>query len=155
MLPPLALPVTGTIYRGYRNEEGDSGMNIGEAARRSGLPAKTIRYYEETGLIAPVARAENGYRHYSDTDVHKLRFVGHARRLGFSVGVCSQLLSLYENNKRHSGDVKVIAEEHLSHVEAKIKELKELRSTLSHLIDHCHGDNRPNCPILEGIAEGR
>ncbi len=129
-------------------------MNIGEAARRSGLPAKTIRYYEETGLIAPAARAENGYRDYAETDVHKLRFVRHARSLGFSVEVCTQLLSLYEDKNRHSADVKAIAQEHLDEVDAKIKELQELRSTLSHLVEHCHGDDRPDCPILEGIAEG-
>jgi len=129
-------------------------MNIGEAARRSGLSAKTIRYYEETGLIAPAARAENGYRDYSDTDVHKLRFVRHARGLGFSVDECSQLLSLYQDTGRQSADVKAIAEKHLSDVEAKIRELEELRNTLSHLVTCCHGDNRPDCPILEGIAEG-
>ena len=129
-------------------------MNIGEAARRSGLPAKTIRYYEETGLIAPAARAENGYRDYTETDVHKMRFVRHARGLGFSVEVCSQLLGLYEDKGRKSADVKAIAQEHLSEVDDKIKELQELRSTLSHLVDHCHGDNKPDCPILEGIAEG-
>lgn len=129
-------------------------MNIGEAARLSGLPAKTIRYYEETGLIAPAARAENGYRDYTETDVHKMRFVRHARGLGFSVEVCSQLLGLYEDKGRKSADVKAIAQEHLSEVDDKIKELQELRSTLSHLVEHCHGDNKPDCPILEGIAEG-
>jgi MerR family copper efflux transcriptional regulator len=129
-------------------------MNIGEAARRSGLSAKTIRYYEETGLIAPAARAENGYRDYSDRDVHKLRFVRHARGLGFSVEECSQLLSLYQDKERHSSDVKAIAEQHLADVEDKIRELQELRNTLSHLVTCCHGDNRPDCPILEGIAEG-
>ena len=129
-------------------------MNIGEAARRSGLSAKTIRYYEDTGLIAPAARAENGYRDYSDTDVHKLRFVRHARGLGFSVDECSQLLSLYQDKTRQSADVKAIAEKHLSDVEDKIRELQELRKTLSHLVTCCHGDNRPDCPILAGIAEG-
>jgi MerR family copper efflux transcriptional regulator len=129
-------------------------MNIGEAARRSGLSAKTIRYYEDTGLIAPAARAENGYRDYSDTDLHKLRFVRHARGLGFSVDECSQLLSLYQDKTRQSADVKAIAEKHLSDVEDKIRELQELRNTLSHLVTCCHGDNRPDCPILEGIAEG-
>ena len=129
-------------------------MNIGEAAQRSGLSAKTIRYYEESGLIAPAARAENGYRDYSDTDVHKLRFVRHARGLGFSVDDCAQLLSLYQDKSRHSADVKAIAQQHLSDVENKIRELEELRNTLSHLVDCCHGDNRPDCPILEGIAEG-
>lgn len=129
-------------------------MNIGEASRQSGLPAKTIRYYEETGLIAPPVRAENGYRHYTETDVHKLRFVRHARGLGFSVDECSQLLSLYDDKDRQSADVKAIAQQHLTDIEEKIQELEKLRSTLHHLINHCHGDGRPDCPILEGIAEG-
>lgn len=129
-------------------------MNIGEASRQSGLPAKTIRYYEGTGLIAPPVRAENGYRHYTETDVHKLRFVRHARGLGFSVDECSQLLSLYDDKDRQSADVKAIAQQHLTDIEEKIQELEKLRSTLHHLINHCHGDGRPDCPILEGIAEG-
>lgn len=129
-------------------------MNIGEASRQSGLPAKTIRYYEETGLIAPPVRAENGYRHYTEADVHKLRFVRHARGLGFSVDECSQLLSLYDDKERQSADVKAIAQQHLTDIEEKIQELEKLRSTLHHLINHCHGDGRPDCPILEGIAEG-
>lgn len=129
-------------------------MNIGEASRQSGLPAKTIRYYEDTGLIAAPARAENGYRHYTETDVHKLRFVRHARGLGFSVDECSQLLSLYDDKDRQSADVKAIAQQHLTDIEEKIQELEKLRSTLHHLINHCHGDGRPDCPILEGIAEG-
>jgi MerR family transcriptional regulator, copper efflux regulator len=128
-------------------------MNIGEASKRSGLPAKTIRYYEETGLITPPARAENGYRDYSETDVHKLRFVRHSRGLGFSVDECAQLLSLYEDKARQSADVKAIAEKHLTDIDAKILELQELRSTLHHLINNCHGDGRPDCPILEGLAD--
>ena len=128
-------------------------MNIGEASKRSGLPAKTIRYYEETGLITPPALAENGYRDYSETDVHKLRFVRHSRGLGFSVDECAQLLSLYEDKARQSADVKAIAEKHLTDIDAKILELQELRSTLHHLINNCHGDGRPDCPILEGLAD--
>ncbi|MEQ8509424.1 MAG: Cu(I)-responsive transcriptional regulator [Rhodospirillaceae bacterium] len=127
-------------------------MNIGEASRLSGLPAKTIRYYEETGLIAPPVRAENGYRDYSDSDVHKLRFVRHSRGLGFSVDECAQLLSLYEDKDRQSADVKAIAQKHLTEIDAKILELQELRSTLHHLVKTCHGDGRPDCPILEGLA---
>ena len=127
-------------------------MNIGEASRLSGLPAKTIRYYEDTGLIAPPARAENGYRHYSEADVHKLRFVRHSRGLGFSVDECAQLLSLYEDKDRQSADVKAIAQKHLSEIDEKILELQELRATLHHLVNTCHGDGRPDCPILEGIA---
>ena len=128
-------------------------MNIGEASKRSGLPAKTIRYYEETGLITPPALAENGYRDYSETDVHKLRFVRHSRGLGFSVDECAQLLSLYEDKARQSADVKAIAEKHLTDIDAKILELQELRSTLHHLINNCHGDGRPDCPILEGLED--
>ena len=128
-------------------------MNIGEASRLSGLPAKTIRYYEDTGLIAPPARAENGYRDYSDSDVHKLRFVRHSRGLGFSVDECAQLLSLYEDKDRQSADVKAIAQKHLTEIDEKILELQELRSTLHHLVSTCHGDGRPDCPILEGLAD--
>ena len=127
-------------------------MNIGEASKQSGLPPKTIRYYEDRGLIAPPARAENGYRDYNDTDVHKLRFVRHSRGLGFSVDECSQLLSLYEDKGRQSADVKVIAQKHLTEIDEKIRELPELRSTLHHLVNTCQGDGRPDCPILEGLA---
>lgn len=128
-------------------------MNIGEASKQSGLPPKTIRYYEETGLIAPPARAENGYRDYNDTDVHKLRFVRHSRGLGFSVDECSQLLSLYEDKGRQSADVKAIAQKHLTEIDEKIRELQELQSTLHHLVNTCQGDGRPDCPILEGLAD--
>ena len=127
-------------------------MTIGEASKQSGLPPKTIRYYEDRGLIAPPARAENGYRDYNDTDVHKLRFVRHSRGLGFSVDECSQLLSLYEDKGRQSADVKVIAQKHLTEIDEKIRELQELRSTLHHLVNTCQGDGRPDCPILEGLA---
>ena len=127
-------------------------MNIGEASKQSGLPPKTIRYYEDRGLIAPPARAENGYRDYNDTDVHKLRFVRQGRGLGFSVDECSQLLSLYEDKGRQSADVKVIAQKHLTEIDEKIRELQELRSTLHHLVNTCQGDGRPDCPILEGLA---
>ncbi|MFL2771277.1 MAG: Cu(I)-responsive transcriptional regulator [Rhodospirillaceae bacterium] len=129
-------------------------MNIGKAASLSGLSAKTIRYYEETGLIMPAARSENGYREYTEGDIHKMRFVRHARGLGFSVEVCSQLLSLYEDKGRKSAAVKALAQDHLNEVDNKIKELQELRSTISHLMKNCQGDNRPDCPILEGIATG-
>ncbi len=128
-------------------------MNIGEASRLSGLPAKTIRYYEATGLIAPPVRAENGYRDYSDSDVHKLRFVRHSRGLGFSVDECAQLLSLYEDKNRQSADVKAIAQKHLTEIDEKILELQELRATLDHLVNTCHGDGRPDCPILQGLAD--
>lgn len=126
-------------------------MNIGEAAKQSGLPAKTIRYYEEISLVVP-GRSGNGYRTYSPTDVHKLQFVQRARGLGFSVEDCRALLSLYEDDHRASADVKAIATEHLSEIEAKIAELKALHKTLKHLVDHCHGDDRPHCPIIDDLA---
>jgi len=126
-------------------------MNIGEAARQSGLPAKTIRYYEEISLVVP-GRSGNGYRAYSPTDVHKLQFVQRARGLGFSVEDCRALLSLYEDDQRASADVKAIAEDHLAGIEAKITELKALHKTLKHLVDNCHGDHRPHCPIIDDLA---
>lgn len=126
-------------------------MNIGDASDLSGLPAKTIRYYEDIGLLKP-GRAENGYRDYSIPDVHRLRFLQRARSLGFAVEECRQLLSLYSDSRRASADVKVVAEAKLSAVDQKIKELMELRATMAHLIDHCHGDERPECPILETLS---
>ncbi len=130
-------------------------MNIGDVAAASGLPAKTIRYYEDIGLVRP-ARGQNGYRHFRETDVHKLAFLGRARSLGFSIEECRTLLSLYEDRSRASKDVKAIAEEHLARVERKIAELQGLRATLHDLVAHCHGDDRPDCPILDDLAgEGR
>jgi Cu(I)-responsive transcriptional regulator len=127
-------------------------MNIGDAARRSGLPAKTLRYYEESGLLRPAARAVNGYRDYSEADVHKLRFVKHARDLGFTVEQCAELLSLYDNRRRRAGDVKALAQQHLAEIDAKIADLQRMRATLSHLVACCAGGHRPECPILDGLA---
>ncbi len=130
-------------------------MNIGLAAEKSGLPVKTIRYYEDIGLLT-ADRSTNGYRDYSSTDVHRLRFLKRARNLGFSVAECRQLLSLYDDRERESADVKTVAQAKLAEIDSKLKELKELRSMLSHLVEHCHGDDRPDCPIIEGLAgEGR
>lgn len=126
-------------------------MNIGTAARQSGLPPKTIRYYEEIGLLK-ADRADNGYRDYSGEDVHRLRFVQRARGLGFSVEECRQLLSLYGNSGRESSDVKALATAKLTEIDRKIEELKGLRKTLSHLVASCHGDARPDCPIIDGLA---
>ena len=127
-------------------------MNIGAAAEASGLPAKTIRYYEEIGLITPDRKA-NAYRDYSDDHVHKLRFIQRARSLGFSVEDCRQLLSLYEDKGRASSDVKAVAQEHLSEIERKIAELSNMHDVLSHLVSACRGDNRPDCPIIDGLAK--
>ncbi len=126
-------------------------MNIGQAAERCGLPAKTIRYYEDIGLIRPARRA-NGYRDYDDGDVHKLRFLQRARRLGFSIDDCRHLLSLYEDESRASADVKALARARVDEIDARIAELQSLRATLAHLISACHGDDRPDCPILDDLA---
>jgi Cu(I)-responsive transcriptional regulator len=126
-------------------------MNIREAAVRAGLPVKTVRYYDEIGLVVPARRA-NGYRDYSEREVHKLRFLARARSLGFSLEECRQLLSLYEDKSRASRDVKRLAEERIRQIDRKIAELKSLRATLGRLVEACHGDDRPDCPILEGLA---
>jgi MerR family copper efflux transcriptional regulator len=126
-------------------------MNIGEVARRSGLPAKTIRYYEEIGLIRP-KRADNGYRAFYESDLHKLAFLSRARGLGFSIEECRTLLALWEDKGRASAEVKRIAEEHLADIGRKIAELEEMRATLGHLVKACAGDDRPDCPILAGLS---
>lgn len=126
-------------------------MNIGRAARQSGLPPKTIRYYEDIGLLT-AGRAANGYRDYSNEDVHRLRFVQRSRSLGFSVEECRQLLSLYTDRDRASADVKAIATEKLGEIDRKIAELTGLREMLGHLVENCHGDARPDCPIIDGLS---
>ena len=126
-------------------------MNIGQAAQASGLPAKTIRYYEEIGLIRP-PRDSNGYRAFGPREVHKLAFLGRARALGFSIEECRLLLGLYENDTRASEDVKRLAQSHLERIDARISELQALRGTLADLVRSCAGDHRPDCPILDDLA---
>ncbi len=126
-------------------------MNIGIVARKSGLPPKTIRYYEDIGLILP-DRLDNGYRSYSEADSEKLIFLQRARSLGFSIEDCRRLLSLYEDKNRASADVKAVAENHLEIIDKKIRELESLKATLSVLIDECRGDHRPDCPIINDLA---
>ena len=128
-------------------------MNIGTAAKRTGLPTKTIRYYEDIGLIRP-ARDTNGYRDFSESDVHKLAFLGRARSFDFSIEDCRSLLALYEDDTRASGDVKRIAQVHLDRIDAKLAQLEEMRRTLASLVDCCAGDNRPDCQILRDLAAG-
>ena len=126
-------------------------MNIGDVAERTGLPPKTIRYYEDIGLIRP-RRSENGYRQFRDSDLHKLAFLGRARSLGFSIEDCRTLLALYEDRGRASGDVKRVAAQHLEKIDAKLAELQAMRDTLAHLVAECAGDDRPDCPILRDLA---
>lgn len=128
-------------------------MNIGEVAERTGVSAKTIRYYEDIGLIRP-PRDANGYRAFRDSDLHKLAFLGRARSLGFAIEDCRTLLALYEDQSRASADVKAVAGQHLDRIEAKLRELEAMRDTLADLIACCAGDDRPDCPILKDLAEG-
>ena len=129
-------------------------MNIGEAAKASGVSAKMIRYYEEIGLVPPALRAASGYRVYSDKDVHRLNFVRRARDLGFSVKEIGDLLSLWSDRSRHSADVKRIASEHIADLRQKIDELRRMSDTLQTLVDCCAGDDRPDCPILAELEQG-
>jgi Cu(I)-responsive transcriptional regulator len=128
-------------------------MNIGDAARRTGLPAKTIRYYEDISLVSP-GRASNGYRDYGEDDIHRLAFVQRARSLGFSIEECRMLLSLYHDRQRASADVKKLALQKVAEIDLKMKELKSLKQTLTLLAEDCAGDDRPDCPIIEDIAKG-
>ena len=126
-------------------------MNIGQAALRSGLPAKTIRYYEQIGLVTP-GRRGNAYRDYGDKEVHELRFVARARALGFNIEECRHLLALYRDRERASADVRAAAQHHIAEIRAKIAELRMMERTLAALVDACAGGARPDCPILEGLA---
>ncbi len=126
-------------------------MNIKEVAGAAGLPAKTIRYYEEIGLIRPL-RGANGYRRFRDSDLHKLAFLARARGLGFSIEDCRALLALYEDRGRASADVKALAEGHLGRIADKIRELQAMQAVLGDLVTACAGDARPDCPILSGLS---
>ncbi|MFA7432772.1 MAG: Cu(I)-responsive transcriptional regulator [Gemmobacter sp.] len=130
-------------------------MNIGDAARASGVSAKMIRYYEGTGLIPPAGRTGSGYRVYREADIHMLRFIRRARDLGFSVEGIGELLSLWRDRSRHSGDVKRLALDHLAELRRKIDELEGMAQTLESLADCCHGDDRPDCPILADLEGHR
>ncbi|MBX7231661.1 MAG: Cu(I)-responsive transcriptional regulator [Bdellovibrionales bacterium] len=127
-------------------------MNIGEAAKASGVNAKLIRHYESIGVVPKVNRTDSGYRLYSKNDIHLLTFVRRARNLGFSMKEIKRLISLWRNRSRTSAEVKAMAKSHISALDQKIKELEEMRDTLLHLTKNCHGDNRPECPILENLA---
>lgn len=127
-------------------------MNIGEAARASGVSAKMIRYYEQSGLIPPADRTAAGYRDYSGSDVHRLRFIRRARDLGFAVAEIAELLGLWGDRSRQSADVKRVAKAHIADLRRKIESLEQMAGTLQTLIDCCAGDDRPDCPILAELA---
>lgn len=127
-------------------------MNIGQAAKISGVNAKLIRHYEEAGMIPKASRSESGYRTYTEADVHILSFVKKARSLGFSMKEIKKLISLWRNKNRASVDVKNLALKHIEEMELKIKELEAMVKTLKHLSKNCHGDDRPDCPILDDLA---
>lgn len=129
-------------------------MNIGQAARKSGLSAKMIRYYESIGLLKPAHRSDSGYRLYGDEDLHSLAFIKRSRDLGFSLEEVGKLLTLWQDRQRASADVKALARQHIDELNRKIRELAGLRDTLQDLVEHCHGDQRPDCPILKELASG-
>jgi Cu(I)-responsive transcriptional regulator len=129
-------------------------MNIGEVAEATGLPAKTIRYYDEIGLVR-AGRDANGYRAFGHRELHRLAFLGRARALGFSIADCRALLSLWEDRDRASAEVKAIAGSHLAEIDRRIAELQALQRTLTDLVESCAGDQRPDCPILADLAHRR
>lgn len=127
---------------------------IGEAARETGVPAKTLRYYESIDLVPASDRAANGYRLYGERAIHELHFVKRARDLGFSVEDVRRLLALWRDPSRSSGEVRELARQHAAAIERKIQELQALRATLEDLVSRCHGSDRPDCPILQDLAKG-
>jgi len=127
-------------------------MNIGEAVKESGVSAKMIRHYEQVGLLPAAARTEAGYRQYDASDVHTLRFIRQSRDLGFSIPEIGELVGLWQNRRRPSRQVKALAEAHIKELDQKAQELLAMKAALQHLVKCCHGDDRPECPILESLA---
>jgi MerR family gold-responsive transcriptional activator of gol and ges genes len=127
-------------------------MNIGQAAKASGVSAKMIRYYESIGLIHPAARSDAGYRHFSEIEIHTLRFIRRSRDLGFTVEQIADLLALWQDRSRKSADVKKMAMSHVTALRQKIEKLESMVATLTKLASCCHGDERPDCPILEDLS---
>jgi MerR family copper efflux transcriptional regulator len=130
-------------------------VTIGQASVSSGVPSKTIRFYEQLGLVKPAERLANGYRAYDESNLQTLRFIRRSRDLGFSLPEIDKLLALYRNRRRASEDVKRLALAHIADVDQKIAELTRIRDTLTELARHCHGDQRPDCPILEDLERPR
>jgi len=128
-------------------------MNIGKASKLSDLTVKATRYYANIDLVKPKQDSQTGYRNYTEEDVLKLKFIGKARSFNFTIEECRDLLSLYENENRPSKEVKKITLEKISEIDKKLNDLKTLRKELSHLANNCHGDDRPNCPILEALSK--
>jgi Cu(I)-responsive transcriptional regulator len=127
-------------------------LNIGETAKASGVSAKMIRHYEKVGLFPEALRTEAGYRQYTDREVSTLRFIRQSRDLGFSIDQIRELLGLWQDKRRPSRQVKALAQAHLQELDVKLEELSAMKATLAHLVNHCHGDDRPDCPIVEGLA---
>jgi Cu(I)-responsive transcriptional regulator len=127
-------------------------MNIGEAAKATGVSAKMIRHYETVGLFPQPDRTDSGYRQYSPAEIHTLRFIRQARDLGFSLDDIKELLALWQNRRRPSRQVKALAEAHIHELEQKLQELQAMKATLENLVHCCHGDDRPECPILETLS---
>ena len=129
-------------------------LNIGEAAARSGVSAKMLRHYESLGLLGEVSRTDAGYRQYSEREVHILRFIRRGRDLGFSMAEIAELLKLWQDRRRASSQVKKIAQTHIADLDRRLEEMQAMRQTLLQLTQCCHGDERPDCPILDGLAGG-
>ena len=129
-------------------------INIGEAARRSGVSAKMVRHYESLGLLPKVARTDSGYRLYGEPDVHTLRFIKRSRELGFSMDEIGELVGLWQNRRRASAGVRKIAQKHADELGERIAQMLAMQRTLQHLIHCCAGDDRPDCPILDDLAAG-
>ena len=128
-------------------------MNIGQAADRSGVSAKMVRHYESLGLLSRIRRTDSGYRQYAEKEVHTLRFIRRARNLGFGMAEIAELLKLWQNRRRASADVKRIALAHVADLDRRMEEMAAMKRTLERLADCCHGDERPDCPILDELAE--
>lgn len=148
------IPCYCKVYSFYSNLRAEDRVQIGELARRTGVTAKTIRFYEDTGLLPAPGRRSNGYRDYAENDEETLHFVVRARALGFSMSAIGELLALWQDRDRTSAEVKRLAETHIAALEARISDLESMRRTLTDLADRCHGDDRPNCPIIDRLATG-